>query len=95
LKEPTTYPGIKGRLIAWIEDFLSNRNIKVSFQGCYSDPHTVNMGASERSSRSPTLFNALVILLSISLPPCLDILAYTDDLAIVSHGDHTAKKNFI
>lgn len=85
--------GIKGRLITWIEDFLTNRKMKVTFQGIYSDLHNLTTGSPQGSALSPTLFNALVILLlSISLPKSVDIIGYADDLAIISHGTNAAKK---
>ena len=84
--------GIKGRLITWIEDFLTNRKMKVTFQGVYSDPHSLTTGSPQGSVLSPTLFNALVILLlSISLPTSVNILGYADDLAIISHGMNLAR----
>jgi len=33
------YLGISGRIIAWIENFLTNTKFKVKIQGTISDPH--------------------------------------------------------
>ena len=85
--------GIKGRMISWVEDFLDNREIKVTVQGVKSDSHPLTTGSPQGSALSPTLFNALITaLISTSLPPCVDILAYADDIAIISHGPRPAKK---
>jgi ribonuclease HI len=85
--------GIKGRIIAWVEDFLNNREIKVTVQGVKSDPHPLTTGSPQGSALSPTLFNALItVLISISVPKCVDILAYADDIAIISYGPSPAKK---
>jgi len=67
---------------------------RVTFQGVKSDPRPLTTCSPQGSTLSPTPFNALItVLISISLPPYVDILAYTDDdIAIISHGPRPAKK---
>ncbi|KAK2152475.1 hypothetical protein LSH36_327g01036, partial [Paralvinella palmiformis] len=84
--------GIKGRIISWVEDFLDNREVKVTVQEVKSDSHPLTRASPHGSALSPTLFNALItVLISTSLPPCVDILAYADDIAIISHSPKNYK----
>jgi len=41
----------------------------------------------------PTIFNDLIAqLLTVTLPPSVDILAYADDLVLISHRSNSADK---
>ena len=85
--------GISGRIITWIENFLTNRKLKVKIQGTISDPHDLTTGCPQGSTISPTIFNALVAqLLTVTLPISVDILVYADDLVLISHGSKSAEK---
>jgi hypothetical protein len=85
--------GIAGRLLAWISDFLHNRKIKVAFQGELSELQNQTCGSPQGSTISPTIFNAIIIILiTLSLPTTVDILAYADDLVIISHGRNAPDK---
>ena len=76
--------GIKGRLITWIEDFLTNRKVKVAFQGSTQSHHWISTRVSsylpntlQRTRHTPSLH-----LLT-------DIV---DIMAIISHVMNSAKK---
>jgi hypothetical protein len=85
--------GISGRIITCIEDFLSNRKITVKIQGTISEPHDLTTGCSHGSTTSPTIFNGFIAqLLTVTLPPSVDILAYAVDLVLISHGNNSAVK---
>jgi len=85
--------GISGRIITWIENLLTNRKLKVKIQLTISDPHDLTTGCPHGSTISPTIFNGLVAqLLTVTLPISVDILAYADDLVLISHGSRPAEK---
>ena len=80
--------GLKGKLLGWCRDFLTDRRARVCFQGKMSEYRTFANGTPQGSSLSPTLFNFLVDqLLRIPMPPATMLLAYADDLVIVSIRD--------
>jgi len=50
-------------------------------------PHDFTTGCPQRSIISTTIFNRLVaLLLTVNLPPSVDILTYADDLVLILHG---------
>lgn len=79
--------GVRGRLLCWLEDFFSNREAVVRFQGHLSTVYQHQHGTPQGSTLSPTLFNALMeCLLETDLGPGVRLLCYADDLALVIHG---------
>ena len=48
--------GVNGKLLQWIEDFLSNRRQRVYLRGCFSDWVDIFSGVSQRSVLGPILF---------------------------------------
>ena len=49
-------------------------------------PHDLTTRSPQGSTIFPTIFNGLVtLLLTLTLPPSVDILAYTNDLVLISH----------
>ena len=57
------------------------------------DPHDLTTGYSHGSTISPTIFNGFIAqLLTVTLPPSVDILAYAVDLVLISHGNSPAVK---
>ena len=82
---------ISGRIIT--EDSLTNRKITVKIQGTNSDPHDLTTGCPQGSTISPTIFKCFIAqLLIVTLPPLVDIVAYADDLVLISHGKSPAVK---
>ena len=51
---------IFGRIIAWIEDSLTNWKIKVNIQGTISNTHDLTTGCHRGSTISPAILNVLV-----------------------------------
>ncbi|KAG0717428.1 RNA-directed DNA polymerase from mobile element jockey [Chionoecetes opilio] len=79
--------GIQSRLLRWTLDFLSERQVRVNFQGTLSDLATFENGTPQGSILSPFLFNILVEnLVSLPLGTCTKILGYADDLALITTG---------
>ena len=70
--------GIKGRMLRWITDFLSNRNFTVKVNNSYSQKYPISTGVPQGAILSPLLFN---ILMS-DLPAHRDVhcLMYADDI---------------
>ncbi|XP_076054465.1 uncharacterized protein LOC143033150 [Oratosquilla oratoria] len=81
--------GLRGKLLGWCHDYLTDRRARVQFQGSYSSYQTFANGTPQDSSLSPTLFNFLVdqILRTTTLPRLTQMVAYADDLVIVSTYD--------
>ena len=85
--------GIKGNMLAWLSDFLVGRKGYTIVQGVESDPLVLENGTPQGSVLSPFLFNILIdyllqiieVQLGPSLVPKLTIIAYADDIVLVSN----------
>jgi len=79
--------GISGKLLIWTKDYLQDRKAHVQFQGTLSDVQSFENGTPQGGIVSPFLFNILIAdLLSIQLPSDTYLLAYADDLQVISTG---------
>ena len=80
---------VSGRLLKWTVDFLSQRQIRVKFQGKYSDYQILENGTPQGSVLSPFLFNVLMnSLVSLPLPDKVHTLSYADDIVVIAIGPH-------
>ena len=85
LLESAALLGIRGRLLSWLDDYLTNRTGAVHFQGKASKVNHLSNGTPQGSSLSPVLFNMVINrLLQLDLGKKVKMTAYADDLAI--HG---------
>ena len=85
LLESAALLGIRGRLLLWLDDYLTNRTETVHFQGKASKVNHMSNGTPQGSSLSPLLFNMVINrLLQLDLGSKVQMIAYADDLAI--HG---------
>ena len=85
LLESAALLGIRGRLLSWLDDYLTNRTGAVHFQGKTSKVNHLSNGTPQGSSLSPVLFNMVINrLLQLDLGKKVQMTAYADDLAI--HG---------
>ena len=76
---------LRGQMLMWLDDYLTNRTGTVHFQGNKSKVNHLTNGTSQGSSMSPTLFNMVINqLLHLNLGSKVQMIAYADDLAI--HG---------
>ena len=85
--------GIRGKLLQWTKDFLTERKAMVQFQGKTSHRRTFDNGTPQGSILSPFLFNVLVEnLVALSLDTETKVLCYVDDIAIITTGARYAEK---
>ena len=76
--------GVKGKLLAWIQNYLSDRKGYVTLDGIKSDLHDFENGTPQGSIISPALFNVLIhALLSYEWPKNVEVYSYADDLVIL------------
>ena len=85
--------GVSGKLLAWIRDFLTHRQARVSFQGKLSNNRTFENGTPQGSILSPFLFNILMEnLVPLQFGASTKILCYADDIVIISTGPRMNQK---
>ncbi|KAK2140220.1 hypothetical protein LSH36_1431g00015 [Paralvinella palmiformis] len=78
--------GFKGKILAWLKQYLSNRTIVVAHQGFNVNEHLTDTGLPQGSILIPTLFNALlIIILQLAVTTGTKLHAYTDDLVLISY----------
>ena len=81
--------GIKGKLLSWLQHYLTDRKGFVTFQGKQSELNPFEKGIPQGSSLSPTLFNyATNSLLETELPVSVQIHSYADDFVIYASHQH-------
>ena len=82
--ESLAIKGVKGKLLLWVKDFLSNRNAQTIYQGVLSSVRAFERGTPQGSSLSPLLFNVVMERL-LNLPSGTNTLACSiaDDLTII------------
>ena len=73
--------GICGRIIKWIDNFLTNRKIQVKINSTLSTSYTVQNGVPQGSVISPLLFNIAVNDLPDNITG-IQISQYADDIAL-------------
>ena len=62
--------GVRGQLLAWVSDYLSDRRARVKFQGSYSDYDEYENGTPQGGVLSPFLFNLIMDdIVSRDYPP--------------------------
>lgn len=78
---------VRGRMLAWIKDYLSGRKSRVRYQGSTSTYKDFENGTPQGGILSPFLFNLLMdLLVRILLPNGALLLSYADDLVLVVSG---------
>lgn len=85
--EELTRLGVKGRLLQWIQSYLTGRKARVIFQGAESTYHTLENGTPQGGVLSPTLFNVLMnVLATLPYPAGTQHLGYADDVVLQTTG---------
>jgi ribonuclease HI len=78
--------GIKGKMLAWIKEYITERTFTVYYEGEYSSKKTTTSGLPQGSSLSPMLFN--VMMRDIPTHSGVKYTAYADDISIFAEGDN-------
>ncbi|KAK8407615.1 hypothetical protein O3P69_002277 [Scylla paramamosain] len=79
--------GVRGRLLAWLRDYLQCRHARVKFQGLRSTFKELENGTPQGGILSPLLFNLLMEqLVALPFHAGTVLLSYADDLALVVTG---------
>ena len=79
--------GVRGRLLAWLQDYLQHRRARVKFQGLKSSYKELENGTPQGGILSPLLFNLLMEqLVALPFHDGTVLLSYADDLALVVTG---------
>ena len=82
--------GIKGNILKWVNDFMSHRKSRTSYQGHLSATMEFQQGTPMGSLLSPLLFNLLMErLLDFPHGPNVFIVSFADDLTIITIGDNS------
>ena len=72
--------GIRGKLLRWLSDFLSNRTFNVRIGSTYSDTYDIDTGVPQGAILSPLLISLL--LSDPSSVKNVHFLFYADDLSL-------------
>lgn len=82
--------GVSGRLLQYIEDFLSNRRLHVQIYGFTSSARLVTQGVPQQSVISPLRFNMVLAEFPQYLPRLrlleLYVAIYADDIVLWCSG---------
>ena len=75
--------GIHGKMLKWLQDFLTHRSGNVKFQNEKSSTVQFMNVTPQGSCLSPTLFSYVINgLLKLELPSTVQLVAYADDLVL-------------
>ena len=78
--------------ILFFKSYLLDRSQRVRYGGVLSEPMNISHGVPEGSVLGPHLFNLYINSVFESLPT-ESVVAYADDITIVTHGDTAAEAN--
>ncbi|KAG0717925.1 RNA-directed DNA polymerase from mobile element jockey [Chionoecetes opilio] len=79
--------GVKGKLLLWVQQYLSDRKARVIFQGKASDYMRLDNGTPQGGVISPTLFNILMnVLARLPYPEGTQHIGYADDVVLQTTG---------
>jgi len=77
--------GLKGKLLTWTTDYLTDRKAKTRYQGKLSNIFTFENGTPQGSILSPYLFNCLMeITFTTPKNSKSEIILYADDVCIIN-----------
>ena len=79
--------GIRGKILNFLKQYLTNRTFQVRVNNKHSESKTLNKGLPQGSILSPLLFN--IMMCDLPTNPNVDILTYADDIVIYMSGKST------
>ena len=80
--------GVKGKMLAWLSDYLTERSACVRFQGVSSETLTFENGTPQGAIVSPLLFNLLMEdIVSRRYTTNTSVYSYADDLLLINTKD--------
>jgi hypothetical protein len=93
LQSELTRCGVKGKLLRWIKEFLTDRTYKVYFEGEYSKSFTMSSGVPQGSILAPTIFN--IMMSNIPHVQHVNVAEYADDIIIYCSDTDLARVIFL
>ena len=85
--------GVRGQILKWTRDFLSDRRARTTYHGFLSSQMQFEKGTPQGSSLSPLLFNlAMERLLEFPANSNVHLIAFADDLTIVITGVNSVEE---
>ena len=88
-KSKLTALGVRGRALAWFDNYLSDRTQSVSVNGTYSDTSDLLLGVPQGSVLDPLLLFIVFINDLPSVEHRCKIVLYADDTALYIAGRNT------
>eukprot|EP00117_Sycon_ciliatum_P010660 scpid33236/ scgid4028/ RNA-directed DNA polymerase from mobile element jockey; Reverse transcriptase len=76
--------GVDGRLLVWLQDYLTNRNIRVVVGGQTSDAQPIQAGVPQGSILGPSLFLLYTCDIEQCLTPGTQLSSFADDTTLYS-----------
>ena len=76
--------GIRGKMLRWLQEFVTDRHFKVYFEGSYSSTRPIACEVPQGAILSPTLFN--VKISDIPRVRNVYVYEYADDILIYVTG---------
>jgi len=81
--------GLRGHLPLFVQNFLTNRSIKVRVGTSFSQPYELLDGIPQGSVLSCTLFLIAINSITTALPASIHSVLYVDDFTIYASGSNT------
>ena len=81
--------GIKGKLIRWLKEYLTNRRIQVRVDSVFSEKVNLKAGTPQGAVLSPQLFNLMIS--DIPKMSGIDTFIYADDITLISCDKEMSK----
>ena len=78
--------GIKGRILKWIKEYLTNRRSQVKVFGEYSGMYNNSIGVPQGAVLSPTLFN--IVMSDFPKSDFIESYTYADDVTLSISGSN-------
>ena len=79
--------GIRGKLLRWMKEYLSNRKFKVLFEGKYSSERNIGSGVPQGAILSPLFFN--IMMSDLPIENKIKSAEYADDICFYCVSDNT------